>query len=156
MDVPDLMAAIATRIRLVPGIAGVSYPMENRVPHSPWVMVKQSDQRLTVYEKQAGRQVVHSFIDAIVLVKSQEETPREQTRIDTLVTPILDLFDVNAVGDNINLAFPELPGPVDRVWLNATVQRYASNWGSTGFCYAARITLDAQFKRQALPLETSP
>lgn len=156
MDVPDLMAAYAGRVRLLPALAGVSYPVENRVPASPWAMVKQSDQRPTEYEKQAGRQLVRAFIDIVVLVESQEETPREQTKIDTLVTPILDLFDANAVGGNINNAFPDLPEPIDRVWLNATVQRYVSNWGQTGFCYAARITLDSTFKRQAIPRETTP
>jgi hypothetical protein len=152
MDVPDLMAAYATRVRLIPDFAGVSYPIRDTVPASPWAMIKQSDQQATIYEKQAGRQVVMPFIDIVILVKSQEETPREQTKIDTLVTPVLDLFDANTVGGNINAAFPDLPGPIDRVWLNATVQRFAVNWGSSGFCYAARITLDSQFRRQAVPL----
>lgn len=156
MDVPDLGIAYAARIRLIPDFAGVSYPIRNDVPSSPWVMVKQSDQRPTVYEKQAARQVVHAFIDVVILVKSQEETPREQTKIDTLIAPVLDLFDANAVGGNINQAFPNLPDPIDRVWQDATVQRFAVNWGSAGFCYAARITLDSQFKRHAVPLEITP
>lgn len=155
MDTPDLLDAVVTRLGLLADLAGASR-VQNRVPASPWAMVMQSTRRPTVYEKQAGRQVVRPFIDVVILVASQEETPREQTRIDTLISPVLDLFDANAVGGNINHAFPDLPGAIDRIWNEATVERYASNWGSTGFCYAARITLDAQFRRIPAPLEGAP
>lgn len=154
MDTPDLMAAIAQRLALITDFAGVSYPARNDIPRSPWVMVKQSDTRPTIYEKKAARQQVMPFIDVLILVKSQAETPREQAKIDTLISPVLDLFDANAVGGNINRAFPDLPDPVGRIWLNATVQRQAIDWGTAGFCYAARITLDSAFTRHAVPLET--
>ncbi len=139
---------------MMPVFAGVSYPIRDDVPAGPWAMVRQSELRPTVYEKRPGRHLVKPFIEVLILIPSHLETPREQAKLDPLPTQVLDLFDANTVGGNINHAFPDLPGPIDRVWNDATVQRQALEWGKgRRFCYAARITLDSQFERK--PQETS-
>lgn len=158
MDTPDVLAAVAKRIndhKAALGLAGVSYPQDNTVPASPWVMIRQSRTLPTTYTKRSALQMVQLNIEVIVLVVSQEETPREEARLDALVDPILDLFDANATGGNINHAFPDLLEPVDRIWDAATVIRQPVNW-SGQYCYAAYISLDALFRRTPQPIGGTP
>lgn len=149
MDTPDLMAAIASRVATIAGIEGASYPALNYVPRSPWAMIRQSMTIPTTYEKRRmGQQVVFPAIDVVLLVMSDETRPGDAARIDGLIAPVLDLFDANAVGGNVNYALPGLDGEVDRVWNVANVQRVALPWGESGYCYAAIITMDSEFRRQ--------
>lgn len=154
MDLGELMQAIATRIdqrKDVIGLEGVSYPALNTVPRSPWLMVRQSMTAPTAINKErAGQQVVHPGIDLVVLVTSDIKRPGDAARLDPLLHPLLDLFDANANGGNVNNAFAGiLDKNVDRVWTNATSSRVALEWGESGFCHALIITMDAEFKRRA-------
>lgn len=149
MDTPDLMAAIASRVATIPGIAGASYPALNHVPSSPWAMIRQSMTIPTTYEKaRLGQQVVLPAIDVVILVKSDEKRPGDAARIDRLIVPVLDLFDANDAGGNVNNVLTALDGTVDRIWNVANVRRVALMWGESGYCHAAIITMDAKFKRQ--------
>lgn len=155
MDIGDLMEAIADRIdakKTSLGLQGVSYPSENHVAKSPWLMVRQSLTAPTQVAKQrAGLQVVNPAIDLVALVVSSENRPGDAARLDGLVHPLLDLFDANANGGNVNYAFTGLlTENVDRVWNEAMVRRAALNWGESGYCHALIITLDAQFMRKAV------
>lgn len=158
MNAPDILAAVANRIEAHKSaltLEGVSYPVLNTVPSSPWLMVRQSRNLPTRYEKRATTQIVHLSIELIILVATQQENQREEQRIDGLVEPVLDLFDATAVGGNINHAFPDLPEPIDRIWQDAPVVRQPVQWGEQ-FCYAAYITLDAQFSRKPHPIGGTP
>jgi len=150
----DVLAAIAARIDQVKdaiGLRGVSYPALNTVPASPWLMVRQSvaiPSRVT--KERAGLQVVHLSIDAVLLVTSDAKRPSDAARLDGLGYQILDLFDANANGGNVNNAFAGLLAePVDRIWSAAPVRRMALEWGEAGYCHAAILTLDAEYKRRA-------
>lgn len=151
----DLLAAVAARIdrdkdRL--GLEGVSYPALDHVPKSPWLMVRWSlVQPTTISKARAGLQVVNARIDLVALVASQPQRPSDAARLDGVIEPLLDLFDANANGGNVNHAFSGLlNGNVDRLWHDAQVRRAALEWGETGYCHAAIITLDSEFQRKAV------
>jgi hypothetical protein len=150
MDVPELMAAMATQLAQLPGIGGRAYyPPPNRIVHSPTIVIRQSNERPTTYEKaRAGQQVVLANIDVTILVEkvNDREKPRDEAKIDALISPALDLFDMSDVGGSVNVRLPGLDGHVDRIWHTATVQRGSVKYGQQE-CYAAVITMDAKFKR---------
>lgn len=151
----DLLAAIAGRIdarKTALGIRGVSYPALNVVPDSPWVMVRLSlQQPSTIAKARAGLQVVSASIDLVALVVSDPARPEDAARLDGLVEPLLDLFDANANGGNVNTAFSGLLDEhVDRIWHEARIRRMAIEWGEAGFCHAVILTLDSQFQREAI------
>lgn len=154
MELGDVMAGIAKRIdnqKSTLGLQGVSYPAINHVPKSPWVMVRQSMTAPTIVTKaRAGLQVVRPSIDLVALVVSDPNRPGDASRLDGLMHPLLDLFDANANGGNVNYAFSGiLSGNVDRIWNEATVRRVSLEWGESGYCHALIITLDSEFKREA-------
>lgn len=154
MDIGQYMGAIAQVIdqkKHLIGLEGVSYPAINYVPASPWVMVRQS---LTapgqVAKARAGLQMVEIPVDLVVLVASNAQQPDDAARLDTVLHPLLDLFDANAHGGNVNYAFSGvLTESVDRVWNTARPRRAVLDWGETGFCHALIITLDSAFQRRA-------
>ena len=145
------MAAVINSHKASLGLVGVSSPAINNVPKSPWCMVRQSMAMPSLIEKgRAGLQIVRPRIDIVLLVVSDEKRPGDASRLDGLVDPILDLFDANAYGGNVNAAFTGLlTQSVDRIWQEASVRRLALEWGEAGYCHAAIITLDAQFSRRA-------
>jgi hypothetical protein len=146
MDTADLMEAIAGKVSTIPGLAGASYPALNYVPESPWAMVRESAYGQTVYDKRrAGEQVVSASIDVVLLVTSSEKRPGDAAKLDRYIAPVLDLFDENLVGHISNAV--DLPD-VKRVWKEARVRRVPIRWGESSFCYAAVITLDAEFRRR--------
>lgn len=154
MQTRDVMRAIAARIERdkdAIGLRGVSYPAHNTVPASPWAMVRQSLAiPTTILKARAGLQLVRSRIDIVLLVTSDMTRPGDAARLDGLVEPILDLFDANANGGNVNAAFAGLlDGSVNRVWHNALVRRMAVEWGEAGYCHAVVISLDVEFQRRA-------
>lgn len=155
MNTGELLKAVAGRIeqkQAAIGLQGVSYPALNYVPASPWAMVRMSMYRQTLVTKaRAGMQVVQPGIDIVLLVVDDNSQPGDAARLDGLIEPILDLFDANANGGNVNLAFTGLlTESVDRIWHEAVVRRLSlERWGETGPCHAAIITLDSEFKREA-------
>ena len=68
MEVQDLMAAMATRLATIPGIAGASYPPPSSLPASPWIMVRLSDEPTQVQMTSFGKQTVLPQIDALLLI----------------------------------------------------------------------------------------
>lgn len=155
MELGDLMTAIAAAIdakKGAIGIDGASYPPLNRVPSSPWVMVRQSMTGITqVAKARAGQQVVSPAIDLVGLIVADPRKPAEAARLDLILHPLLDLFDANANGGNVNYAFSGLlDDNVDRIWNEAMVRRATVKWGESGDCHALVITLDAQFMRKAV------
>lgn len=151
----ELMAAIAARIDANKdsiGLQGVSYPPLNFVRSSPWLMIRQSITGMTqVTKERAGQQVVRPSIDLVALVVADPNKPNEASRLDSLQHPLLDLFDANAAGGNVNYAFSGLlTKSVDRVWNEALVRRGTIPWGESGDCHALIITLDSEFKRKAI------
>ncbi len=154
MKTDDLLAAIAGVIaanRVALGLEGVSYPALPAIPASPWAMVRQSVLLPTTIEKaRAGVQIVRPMVDIVVLVASDVTRPGDAARLDGLTEPILDLFDANAQGGNVNAAFDGLlTESVDHIWHEAQVRRAALDWGEAGYCHAAILTMDSQFSRKA-------
>lgn len=154
MEHGDLMRAIAQVVEANKdkiGLEGVSYPPLNHVPSSPWLMVQQSLTRPTsVAKARAGLQIVLPGIDLVALVVADANKPSEAARLDSLMHPLLDLFDANANGGNVNTAFRGvLSESVDRVWNDASIRRALIPWGESGHCHAMIITLDAEFQRRA-------
>lgn len=154
MDLGVYMKALATVIdtrRAEIGLEGVSYPPENRVPRSPWLMIRQSITGTTqVTKERAGLQVVKPAIDLVALVTADPKKPADASRLDKIQHPLLDLFDANANGGNVNYAFSGvLDESITRVWNEALVRRGIIPWGESGDCHALIITLDSEFKRKA-------
>lgn len=156
MDMPELMAAIAARISQVPGIEGASYPSLNNVPRSPWVMVLDGNpEGPTSYRRvMNNEQEVSGRITVRILVKSQKDRPREASKIDSLIAPILDALDPARYGGSANNILPTLDDHLDRIWDGATVTRGNTEQYAGEFCYAADIGLDPFFTRepQEIPL----
>lgn len=155
MQTVDVLTAIAQRVaakQAALGLAGVSYPALPHVPQSPWLMVRPSLViPATVSKGRAGLQVVQLPVDMVALVVSDATRPQDAARLDGLVEPLLDLFDANANGGDVNHAFAGLlSASVDRIWQDATVRRMALDWGESGYCHAAIITMDTQYQRKAL------
>ena len=151
---PLVMAAIADRLQGIGGFsAGVSYPPENHVPASPWIMVRQADEPAQV-EKRPGRSLVTAYVDVVALVASSEETPRDQARLDGIPEIILDAFDMSLTGGSAAELVPSLIVPsgavLNRLWTDATVTRGVIQWGGQ-FCYAAVTRLDVQYERRPVP-----
>lgn len=151
---PLVMAAIADRLGGIPGlVAGASYPPENHVPASPWIMVRQGDEPALV-EKRPGRSLVTAYVDVLVLVASSEDTPRDQARLDGIPEVILDAFDASLTGGSAEELVPSLETPsgavLNRLWTDATISRAVVRWG-TQFCYAAVVRLDVQYERRPTP-----
>src|SRR5690606_21465589 len=111
-DTPDVMWAIAQRLqedRTRFGIAGASYPALDHVPESPWAMVRQSLRIPAFYEKaRFGKQIVSAPIEVVLLVVSSEENQRDAARLDPLITPVLDAFDVSLTGGAAIKTLPAL------------------------------------------------
>lgn len=153
MDTLELMRAIANRIdahKSALRIEGVSCPPINTVPRSPWAMVRTSATFPTTVEKaRLGQQVWLPSIDVVVLVRSDQKRPADAARLDHVLTPLLDLFDMENADPATNTLFPGIGGHVDRVWNVAQVRQMALDWGEAGFCHALIVTLDAKFRRGA-------
>lgn len=147
----NAMASVIKAKKTSLGLEGVSSPAINNIPASPWCMIRQSMAMPSFVEKsRAGKQLVMPQIDIVLLVVSDEQRPGDASRLDGLIDPILDLFDANAYGGNVNTAFTGLlDESIDRVWQSAQIRRMAIEWGEAGYCHAAIITLDAQFARRA-------
>lgn len=154
MNTGELLTAIAGRIerdKVRLGLQGVSYPALNTVPASPWAMVRTSPVAPSSIEKaRAGLQIVRPRIDIVLLVVSDNSRPADAARLDGLIEPILDMFDANANGGNVNHAFTGLLSEsVDQIWHEAFIRRLPLKWGEAGYCHAAIITMDSQFSRRA-------
>jgi len=151
MDTPELMRAIAKRLSQVPGVAGSYYPALNQVPVSPCVFVIDgSAAGPTVIHRDMRKGAEHlPMITVRILVKSQKDRPREATKIDSLIDPILD-----ALSAPIREMFVGLSGHVARIWDTATVTRGHTFEYSGEFCYAADIALNPKFHR--VPVATLP
>ena len=156
MDTKSLLTAVAAvidRHKAALGLEGVSYPALNTVPASPWAMVRTSRYLpSTVVKARAGQQRARIGIDVMLLVKSNERRPQDAARLDGLMEPILDLFDANAYGTNVNAAFAGtgLDGSVERVWQEVVLRTMPIEYGEAGYCHAAILTMDAEFARKAV------
>ena len=155
MQTGDLMKAIAAVIdakKDAIGLEGVSYPPLNRVPRSPWLMVRQSMTGQSVIAMASmGLQSVRPTIDLVALVVADPKKPAESARLDAIPHPLLDLFDGKVNGGNVNYAFEGLlDGTISRAWSEAVVRRATIPWGESGDCHALIITIDPEFQRKAI------
>lgn len=149
MDTPQIMAAIAARIAEIPGVAGASYPSLNSIPASPWVMVLDGSQAgPSVYQRSMDGQEVRAQVTIRILVKSHKDRPREASKIDSLVAPILDALDPRQYGGVANAVLTDLDGHLDRIWDTATVVRGSTEEYAGEFAYAADIGIDPYFRRE--------
>lgn len=161
IDLPDVMRAIAARLRAtIPGLyqdsfGGVQYPAPNSIPGSPYIVILDGAQAgpTTVRRTLDGHEV-QGRITVRILVKTQKDRPREASRIDALITPVLDALDPVIHGGSANHVLPTLDGHIDRVWDDATVIRGSTEEYAGEFCYAADIGLDPFFTRT--PQEIAP
>lgn len=148
MDVPELMTAMAARIRQVPKIGPVHYPKPNRLDASPCVVITEGGPTAgpTLIDRSStDGQHWTARVTVSVLVTYQDETPREESRIDTLITPIVDAFDPVAWDGNINDALSMLSGQVDAID-PVSVTRGATTYAGQP-CYIAAIVFEARFSR---------
>lgn len=161
MDIPDLLTEMATQIARLPALNGRAYyPARERVDQSPTVFLRMANDIPTRYTKaRAGRQIVYPMIEIMVMVEKVlgPSKPQDEAKIDQLIGPILDMFDVTQGTDNINDRLPGLEGSVDRVWYDATIKRGVINLGVQE-CYGAIITVDPVFHRiaETVTLEAIP
>ena len=157
MDTPDLMAAIATRIAQVPGLAGASYPALNQVPESPWAFVIDGGVAgpSTVKHDMRGEEVL-PIITIRLLVKSLKERPREAAVLDGLTTTVRDALNPLSYGGRVTAVLPDLPGKVDRLWTQVLITRGSTTEYAGEHCYAADLTIDPKFHRKPVPLEVTP
>jgi hypothetical protein len=153
-DIPDIMRAVALRLhrdRARLTLEGANYPPRNDVPSSPWAMVRQSLRIPAIYEKaRYGRQEVSVPIDIVVLVTAEQDNQRDAARLDPVISPILDTFDVSRTGGAAIRTLPDLQetdtAKLRQIWNQARVERGPLKWG-TQHCHAALIRLDVVFQR---------
>lgn len=148
----DVLHAVAERIGRLPELDyRAAYPGPNRIPASPFVVVREGVDVPTTYTKaRAGEWLVLGSIEAIVLVEQVEGNarPRDEAKIDPIVPRLLSLFD----GAPPNILMPDLPGHVDRIWHESRVRRGVLTYGQQG-CYAAVIPMNAKFHTRAIDLD---
>jgi hypothetical protein len=91
-----------------------------------------------------------------ILVPSQRETPREESRIDSLVAPVVDAFDCRGWEGHIMDILPSVQGHVDAIRPIHVVRGETEYAGQ--YCYAADAVFEAQFTRypERIPPETTP
>lgn len=158
MDTPDVMHAIANRLdslKAVLGVAGVAYPAPNSIPASPYIVLLDGNtEGPSVYQRGFDGHEVQARITIRILVKSHKDWPREASRIDALIAPVLDALDPSMHGGSANHILTDLDGHLDRIWDRATVIRGSTEEYAGEFCYAADIGLDPYFTRT--PQEIQP
>lgn len=139
------LTAITARVNTLAGLTGgANYPALNVVERSPTAMIRLSLLQPTVVENaRFGQQVWLPFVDVVFLVDSDEKRPGDAARLDPFLPAVLDLFDPSRPG----YVPPAFDGHVDRIWHNAQIRRGAGEWGATGYCHYAIVTLDGKFKR---------
>jgi hypothetical protein len=101
------------------------------------------------------RELVLPLITIRILVKSQQDRPREATKIDALTTAIRDALNPSAYGGRVSKILPGLPVKIDRLWTQALIRRGHTTEYSGDFCYAADMTIDPKFHRAVVPLEVT-
>lgn len=155
MEVETLLTNLKSRYEQVdiPGLAGVSYPPENSVSASPWLVLRQARDIPGRYIRRRARgQMVEVPIEAIILVATNGDQPREEARIDPLIPMVIDAVNPEAWGRDIADILKVDSSEIDHLFTEATVERRPVEWG-TQYCYAAYITFDAVIRRQPKPLE---
>lgn len=156
----SIMEQVAKRIGRLPAIDRRSYyPAPPRFGNSPSVIVRQSNDEPTLYEKArvGGVQNVTAFIEIIVMfeIVDKQAKPEDEMKLDPLVEQIVDLFDFRNPGESANKAMPNLDVAVNTLFTQAQIRRGQITYGQQE-CYAATITLNTQFQRKPDPISLLP
>lgn len=152
MTIPELMIAIATRLKAVE-IAGldptaIHYPPANLLPITPALMIRQRREApATITRSRAAGQVINVDVELVVLVKASTSSPRDEARLDTLIAPIVDAFDPDATGQDIGDMLGVDSSEIDHVWNDVTISRVPVEWAGTD-CYAAYIVFDSVIRHR--------
>lgn len=148
MNPSDLLTAIAAKVNTIPGLTGgAHYPALNVVERSPTAMIRLSPLQPTMPENaRFGQQVWTIYVDVMLLVDSNETRPGDAARLDPLIPKVLDLFDPSSS----TYSKDAVPSDVDRVWHTGQIRVGADNYGATGYCHFAIVTLDGKFHRRAV------
>lgn len=110
MDVPEIMAAMATRIGAVPGVASAHHEPPNYLDAAdlPAVVLFWHD---TLILPDTDGAMWLPTIRGQVLIAREGDTPQEYGTVWSLLTPIVDAFQTG----HVSTVLPGLGGHVDRV-----------------------------------------
>lgn len=155
-----IMENVAGRIGRLPTIGNRSYyPAPPRIGNSPSVIVRQSNDSATLYEKArvGGVQSVTAYLEILVLFETVKKgaKPEDEMKLDPLAEQIIDLFDFREPGSGANKAMPGLQVHVNSIFTDAEVRRGQVAYGQQE-CYAALITMNVKFQRHPEPITLLP
>jgi hypothetical protein len=156
----SIMDQVAKRIGRLPAFDYRSYyPAPPRFGNSPSVIVRQSNDEPTLYEKArvGGVQNITAFIEVIIMfeIVDKESKPEDESKLDPLIEQVIDLFDFREPGSSANHEMPNLDVHVNSIFTQAQVRRGQITYGQQE-CYAALITLNTQFQRKPEPVSLLP
>lgn len=146
MDVPELLAAMAMRIATAPGIATAYYPAPNTIESNQTpavVLYWGSDEDTTIDHRSGTHQLWLPSVRAQVLVPRKGDTPREFSKVDSVLTGIVDVL----VGLP-NTIMPGLTGHVDRVLVTRLRPTLQVVYAGSEY-YAAEVFFSVKFHRNA-------
>ena len=142
MDVPELLTAMAARLREVPGIASAHYPAPNYLEAAdcPAVVLYWGGDQDTLIEPDMNEETWLPAIMARVMVPREGDTPQEFARIDELLTPIVDAFPIGTV------RLPNTGGHVDVLYVNRLRPSLQVGYANHEY-YAAEVYFRCKFHR---------
>lgn len=110
VTVPEIITAMAGVIRTVDGISAVHYPAPQTVKQGPDVVLYWGGDGDTAIGMDLSQRMWEPLVRAHVLTPLKGNTPAEFARIDNLLTPIVDAFDIGSTTQ----VMPSLAGAVNR------------------------------------------
>ena len=144
MNVPELLTAMAARLREVPGIASAHYPAPNYLEAADCpavVLYWGGDQDTTIEPDFNTDETWLPAIMARVMVPREGDTPQEFATVDALLTPIVDAFPVGSV-----TYLDGLSGHVDVLYVNRLRPSLQVGYGAHEY-YAAEVYFRCKFHR---------
>lgn len=143
MDVPELLTAMAARLREVPGVASAHYPAPNYLDGSECpavVLYWGGDQDTQIGPDFNTDETWLPMLTARVMVPREGDTPQEFARIDALLTPIVDAFPVGTV------RLEGVSGHVDVLYVNRLRPSLEIEYAGHKF-YGAEVFFSCKFHR---------
>lgn len=144
VTVPEILAAMATKIATVDGIKAAHYPPPKTIPYGPMVVLYWGSDVDTEISNDLSQRMWTPAVKAQILTPMKGNTPAEFGVIDDLITPIVDLFDTGSA----TKVLPTLLGKVDRLQVVRVRPTLQIDYAGSLF-YGAELFFSIKFHRRA-------
>jgi hypothetical protein len=144
VTVPEILAAMGSKIATVPGIRAAYYPPPKTIPSGPVVVLYWGSDVDTEISNDLSQRMWLPAVKAQILTPMKGNTPAEFGVIDNLITPIVDLFDTGPA----TKVLPTLGGKVDRLQVVRVRPTLQVDYAGSLF-YAAELFWSIKYHRRA-------